>query len=44
MSPYVGKATAAERAALPVPASVCSIFLCLNNVMCVCVRLGPRDF
>ena len=33
LSPYLGEAAAAARAALPVPTSVCSIFLCPNSGM-----------
>ena len=29
--PYLGKATVAARAALPVPNSACGIFVCLNK-------------
>ena len=32
-SPNLGKATAAARAALPIPISMCSIFVCPNNGM-----------
>ena len=32
-SPYLGKATAATRAALPIPISVCSLVLCPDNGM-----------
>ena len=31
-SPYLGKATAAARAALPIPNSACGIFVCPNKV------------
>ena len=31
--PYLDKDTAAARAALPIPASVCSIFVCSDNDM-----------
>ena len=49
-SPYLGKATAAARAVLPIPTSVCSIFVCVRTAVwllyvseqrygcCVCVR------
>ena len=33
-SPYLGKATAAGRAALPISNSGCSIFVCLNKSKC----------
>ena len=32
-SPYAGKVTTATRAALPIPISACSIFMCLSNGM-----------
>jgi len=35
---YMGKATAADRAALPIPTSVCSVFVCPNNGMAASVR------
>ena len=34
---WVIKATAASRAALPIPTSVCSVFLCRNNGMAASV-------
>ena len=34
-SPYLGMATVAARAALPIPTSVCSIFMCPNSIMAV---------
>ena len=37
-SPYLDKATAAARAALPIPISVWSIFVCPNNDMAASVR------
>ena len=37
-SPTLGKGTAAARAALPIPISVCSIFVCPNNGMAASVR------
>ena len=30
--PYLGKATAAARAALPIPIGVCSVFVCPDSV------------
>ena len=36
-SSFLGKATAAARAALPVPVSVCSIFVCPNIFRMACV-------
>ena len=38
-SPYLGKATAATRAALPIATGVCSISVCLTIVY-DCQRLG----
>ena len=37
ISPGLVKATAAARAALPIPTSVCSIFVCSNNRMAASV-------
>ena len=34
-SPDLGKATAAARAALPIPNSVCGVFMCANKSMVV---------
>ena len=39
-SAYLGKATTAERAALPIPSRVCGIFLCPDNGMAA----GVWDF
>ena len=36
--PYLGKATTAARTVLPIPTSMCRMFMCLNNGIAVSVR------